>query len=88
MENKNNSPVNIRFVAKTSDIMNFFENISDVMSEHQKWQQHYRLVSLVLKLGFANPGKRMHCDMHTGKFQGVLGWQLSFHVLLFFKILY
>jgi len=29
--NKNNSPVNIRFVAKTSDIRNFFENIrSDV----------------------------------------------------------
>jgi len=29
--NKNNSPVNIRFVAKTSDISNFFENIrSDV----------------------------------------------------------
>jgi len=29
--NKNNSPVNIRFVAKTSDIRNFSENIrSDV----------------------------------------------------------
>jgi len=25
--NKNNSPVNIRFVAKTSDIRNFSENI-------------------------------------------------------------
>jgi len=29
--NKNNSPVNVRFVAKTSDIRNFSENIrSDV----------------------------------------------------------
>jgi len=32
MENKNNSPVNIRFVAKTSDIRNFSENI------RSKWQ--------------------------------------------------
>ena len=31
MENKNNSPVNIRFVSKTSDIRNLSENIgSDV----------------------------------------------------------
>jgi len=31
VENKNNCPVNIRFVAKTSDIRNFYENIrSDV----------------------------------------------------------
>jgi len=27
VENKNNTPVNIRFVAKTSDIRNFSENI-------------------------------------------------------------
>jgi len=35
--NKNNSPVNIRFVAKTSDIRNISENIrSDVeTSKHQ-----------------------------------------------------
>jgi len=30
VENKNNSPVNIRFVGKTSDIIN--------LCEHQKWQ--------------------------------------------------
>jgi len=32
VENKNNNPVNIRFVAKTSDIRNLSENItSDIM---------------------------------------------------------
>jgi len=36
---KNNSTVNIRFVAKTSDITNLSENItSDVMLKYQKWQ--------------------------------------------------
>jgi len=40
MENKNNNPVNIRFVAKTSDIRNVSDNItSDVMLKYQKWQQ-------------------------------------------------
>jgi len=33
--------------------------------------------SVVLNLGFANP------QGFTGRFPGVLGWQLSFHVLLF-----
>jgi len=34
---KNNNPVNIRFVAKTSDIRNLSENIiSDVMLKYQK----------------------------------------------------
>jgi len=36
---KNNNPVNIRFVAKISDIRNLSENItSDVMLKYQKWQ--------------------------------------------------
>jgi len=39
VENKNNNPVNIRFVAKTSDIRNLSDNItSDVMLKYQKWQ--------------------------------------------------
>jgi len=36
----------------------------------------------VLNLGFANPQE------FTGMFLGVLGWQLSFHIFLFFNILY
>jgi len=36
---KNNTSVNIRFVAKTSDIRNLSENItSDVMWKYQNWQ--------------------------------------------------
>jgi len=38
--------------------------------------------TVVLNLGFANPQGFM------GRFPGVLGWQLSFHVLLFFNTLY
>ena len=39
VENKNNNPINIRFVGKTSDIINLSENItSDVMLIYQKWQ--------------------------------------------------
>ena len=34
VENKNISPVNIRFVAKTSDIRNFFENIRSGNTSH------------------------------------------------------
>ena len=42
MENKNNSPVNIRFVAKTSGIRNLSQNIgSDV--KHQKWQHCFEV---------------------------------------------
>jgi len=38
-ENQNNNAVNIRFVAKTSDIRNLSDNItSDVMLKYQKWQ--------------------------------------------------
>jgi len=40
---KNNNPVNIRFVAKTSDMRNLYENIiSDVMLKYQKWQHWYQ----------------------------------------------
>ena len=43
VENVNNNPVNIRFVAKISDIRNLSENItSDVMLEYQKWQHWYQ----------------------------------------------
>jgi len=36
---KNKNPVNIRFVAKTSDVRNLSDNItSDVMLKYQKWQ--------------------------------------------------
>jgi len=35
-ENKNNSQINIRFVAKTSDIRTF--KTLDLMLKHQKWQ--------------------------------------------------
>jgi len=43
VENKNNNPVNIRFVDKTSDIINLPENItSDVMLIYQKWQHWYQ----------------------------------------------
>jgi len=39
VENKNNSSVNIRFVAKTSDLRNLSENItSDAMLKYQEWQ--------------------------------------------------
>jgi len=38
--------------------------------------------SVVLNLGFANP------QGLTGRFPGVLGWQLSSHVLLLFNILH
>ena len=42
---KNKNPVNIRFVAKASDIRNLSENItSDVMLKYQKWQT---LVSMI-----------------------------------------
>ena len=38
-----NNPVNIRFVAKTSDIRNLSENItSDVMLKYQKWQNWHQ----------------------------------------------
>jgi len=37
MANKNNSPVNIKFVAKTSDIRNFSANIR-LKLKHEKWQ--------------------------------------------------
>jgi len=43
VENKNNNPVNIRLVAKTSDVRNLSENItSDVMLKCQKWQRWYQ----------------------------------------------
>jgi len=35
--NKNNSPVNIRFVTKTSDTKNSLTT-TDLMLKHQKWQ--------------------------------------------------
>jgi len=39
MSNENNNQVNIRFVAKTSDIRNLSENIiADIMLKYQKWQ--------------------------------------------------
>jgi len=39
VENKNNNPVNIRFVLRTSEIRNLSEDItSDVMLKYQKWQ--------------------------------------------------
>jgi len=37
VQNNNNCPLNIRFVAKTSDIKNF-PRTSDLMLKHQKWQ--------------------------------------------------
>jgi len=41
--NKNNNPVNIRFVAKTSDIRHLSENFTtDVMLKYQKWQHWYQ----------------------------------------------
>jgi len=40
------------------------------------------VISGVLNLGFTNP------QGFTGRFPRVLGWQLSFHVLIFFNILY
>jgi len=47
VENKNNNPVNIRFVAKTSGIRNLSENMtSDVMLKYQKWQHWYQGWSL------------------------------------------
>jgi len=43
MWKKNKNPVNIRFVAKTSDMRNLSENItSDVMLKYQKWQHWYQ----------------------------------------------
>jgi len=40
--NKNNNPVNSRFVAKASDIRNLSENVtSDVMLMYQKWKHWY-----------------------------------------------
>jgi len=43
MSNKNNNQVNIRFVAKTSDIRNVSENITaDVMLKYKKWQHWYQ----------------------------------------------
>jgi len=40
---KSNNPVNIRFVAKASDIRKLSENItSDVMLKYQKWQHWYQ----------------------------------------------
>jgi len=42
VENRNNNPVSIRFVDKTSDIRNVSENIiSDVMLIYQEWQHWY-----------------------------------------------
>jgi len=39
---KKNTPVNITFFAKTSDIRNLSENIkSDVMLKYQKWQRQH-----------------------------------------------
>jgi len=39
VENRNNNPVNIRLVAKTSDIGKLSENItSHVMLQYQKWR--------------------------------------------------
>jgi len=35
VKNKNNSPVNIRFVAKTSDIRNFSQNIRSYVKTSQ-----------------------------------------------------
>jgi len=40
---ENNNPVNIRFVAKISDIRNLFVNLtSDVILKYQKWQHLYQ----------------------------------------------
>jgi len=38
--------------------------------------------TVVLTLGFANP------EGFRGRLPGIFGWLLSFHVLLFFNILY
>jgi len=50
---KNDNPVNIRFVAKTSDIRNLSENITpDVKWKYEKWQ-HYNIndPELLVKYG-------------------------------------
>jgi len=50
VENKNNNPVNIRFVDKTSDIRNLSENItSDVILIYQKWQHWYHDFELLMQ---------------------------------------
>ena len=52
VENKNNNPVNIRFVAKTSDIRNLSENItSDVMLNYQKYGNTRGVTRLVSARG-------------------------------------
>jgi len=42
LENKNNNPVNIRFVAKTTDIRNSSENITSDVIKYQKRQHWYQ----------------------------------------------
>jgi len=40
---KNNNPINITFVDKTSNIRNLSENItSDVISKYQKWRHWHQ----------------------------------------------
>jgi len=52
VENRNNNPVNIRFVAKTSDIRNLSENItSDITLQYQKWQQWCHDPEFLVKSG-------------------------------------
>jgi len=44
---KNNNPVNIRFVAKASDIRKLSESItSDVLLKYQEWQHWCQLPTL------------------------------------------
>jgi len=44
MENKNNSLVNVRFVAKTSDIRNFSENIRSGNTEQNAYHRGSELL--------------------------------------------
>ena len=61
-------------------VANAFNICLDTGLDH--WHTMNDTKAVVLKLGFANP------QGFTGRFPKVLGWQLSFHVLLFFSILY
>jgi len=75
VKNKHNSPVNIRFVAKTSDIRNFSENIrsdgktSEVAtlptSHYRTWSEHLKIVAMLLLRNTVKQQNNQHASFAT-----------------------
>jgi len=64
VENKNNRPLNIRFVAKTSDIRNFLENITSDVKSSELATLVWMISAKVVRI-FAQIWVNSHCESES-----------------------